>query len=86
MRVREPDSARLRQLFVELEFHTLAALDRRRGGAQPSRPPALGAPERDRGDHAPDDELRHGRHDAGARAHDRARAEGAATSPSTPRR
>ena len=43
MRVREPDTARLRQLFVELEFHTLA---RSLGDvAALAAEPSLGAPE-----------------------------------------
>jgi DNA polymerase-1 len=42
MRVREPDWARLRQLFVELEFHTLA---RSIGDAAAAAVPPLGTPE-----------------------------------------
>ncbi|NUS34150.1 MAG: DNA polymerase I [Gemmatimonadaceae bacterium] len=46
MRVREPDSARLRQLFVELEFHTLArTISDAAAVAATSASPLLGAPE-----------------------------------------
>ena len=46
MRVREPDSARLRQLFVELEFHTLArTISDAAAVAAASASPLLGAPE-----------------------------------------
>ena len=46
MRVREPDTARLRQLFVELEFHTLArTLSDVAAIAATADSPLLGAPE-----------------------------------------
>jgi DNA polymerase-1 len=46
MRVREPDTARLRQLFVELEFHTLArSIGDAAAAAATAASPLPGAPE-----------------------------------------
>jgi len=46
MRVREPDAARLRQLFVELEFHSLArSIGDAAAAAAVAAAPPLGAPE-----------------------------------------
>ncbi len=46
MRVREPDSTRLRQLFVELEFHSLArSIGDAAAAAAVAATPPLGAPE-----------------------------------------